>query len=63
MTKSPNALAEVRTPRPHNSYGTHKNSIPFLQRDLAAAYFTSLSLLNRHNVHAHEVYAYQMHTP
>ena len=31
----------------HNLYGTHENSIPFLHRDLAAAHFTSLSLLNR----------------
>src|SRR5271163_2470698 len=31
----------------HNLYGTHENSIPFLHRDLAAAYFISLSLLNR----------------
>jgi hypothetical protein len=31
----------------HNLYGTHENSIPFLHRDLAAADFTSLSLLNR----------------
>jgi hypothetical protein len=31
----------------HNLYGTHENSIPFLHRDLAAAFFTLLSLLNR----------------
>src|SRR5271156_753224 len=31
----------------HNLYGTHENSIPFLHRDLTAAHFTSLSLLNR----------------
>src|SRR5271170_1227116 len=31
----------------HNLYDTHENSIPFLHRDLAAAHFTSLSLLNR----------------
>jgi uncharacterized protein YjbI with pentapeptide repeats len=40
-------FAEMRTPRPDNLYGTHENSIPFLHRDLAAAHFTSLSLLNR----------------
>src|SRR5271155_5145538 len=34
----------------HHLYGTHENSIPFLHRDLTAAYFTSLSLLNRSNV-------------
>src|ERR1700722_18962549 len=31
----------------HNLYGTHENSIPFLHCNLAAAHFTSLSLLNR----------------
>ena len=31
----------------HNLYGIHENSIPFLRRDLAAAHFTSLLLLNR----------------
>jgi uncharacterized protein YjbI with pentapeptide repeats len=45
MTKSP--CGNVHSAPSHNLYGTHENSIPFLHRDLAAAYFTSLSLLNR----------------
>src|SRR2546423_3680752 len=45
MTKSP--YGNAHSAPSHNLYGTHENSIPFLHRDLAAAYFTSLSLLNR----------------
>jgi hypothetical protein len=48
MTKSPNALLEMCTPTPlHNLYDIYEESIPFLHHDLAAAHFTSLSLLNQ----------------
>ena len=46
--KIANTLMEMRTPAPsRNLYDIHENSIPFPHRDLAAAYFTSLSLLYR----------------
>src|SRR5271170_592086 len=41
----------LRTPHPHTICMAHmRNLIPFPHRDLAAAYLTSLSLLNRQNV-------------
>jgi hypothetical protein len=52
MTKSPNALAPS-----HNLFCTHENSIPFLHRDLAAAYD-----VHAYEMHANEVHAHNVHT-
>ena len=40
-------ITNVHSAPSHNLYSRHENSIPFPHRDLAAAYLTSLSLLNR----------------